>query len=77
MAKTMYSTNTSYHKRRQHNSAVKRDYCQMILGEFRFGLNQNPPKSTDPNAPAVYRFSQMPCYRFAESNEPYMKLYNE
>ena len=37
-----------------------RDYCVKILGEYRFELRQKAPRSTDPNAPEAYRFSQLP-----------------
>lgn len=31
----------------------------------------------DPNAPETMRFSQMASHRFADSNAPYMELFDE
>ena len=75
MAKTMYKTRTTQQKVKMNKA--QRDYCIKILGQYRFGLNQKAPISTDPNAPAAHRFSQLACYRFAASNKKYMDLYEE
>ena len=75
LAQTMYNTRQGV--QRSKLNSFKRDYCPYILGQFRYGLNQKAPRSTDPNAPAILRFSQMACYRFAESNAPYMQLYED
>ena len=74
MAKTMYTKRQVEPKHKL--ASFKQDYSQYILGEYRFGLNQKAPLSTDPNAAPGLRFSQMPCYRFAETNERYMELYD-
>lgn len=58
-------------------ASFKKDYSPYILGHYRFGLNQHKPKSTDPDASALLRFSQMASHRFADSNAIYMKLYDE
>ena len=57
--------------------SFKKDHSPYVLGVYRFGLNQKPPKSTDPEAPPAHRFTQMASYRFAENNARYMELYEE
>ena len=57
--------------------SFKKDYSQYILGQYRFGMNQHKPKSTDPEAPEALRFSQMSSHRFAETNAKFMDLYDE
>ena len=55
--------------------SFKKDYSPYVLGKYRFGLNQKPPRSTDPDAPESHKFTQMASYRFAASNAPFMELY--
>ena len=74
MAKSMY--NTRKVQSRHPLASFKKDYSPYIMG-FKFGLNQKAPLSTDPNAPAALRFSQMACYRFAESNARFMELFDK
>ena len=74
MAKTMYNTRKA--EPRHKLESFKKDYSKYILGQYKFGINQKAPLSTDPNAPAIMRFSQMACYRYAESNAPFMDIYN-
>ena len=75
LARTMY--NSRQGEVRHKLSSMRRDYCPQVLGYIRFGLNQKPPISTDPNAPQALRFSQMACHRFAQSNSKFMDLYDK
>ena len=59
---------------RQKLDSFKKDYSPLVLGQYRFGLNQKRP---DPKAPPALRHSQMASYRFAETNSRYMELYDE
>ena len=74
MNQTMY--NRRQVEPRHKLASFKQDYSQYVLGKYRFGLNQKAPISTDPTAAPGLRFSQMPCYRFAEKNERFMQLYD-
>ena len=74
MNQTMY--NRRQIEPRHKLASFKQDYSQYVLGKYRFGLNQKAPMSTDPTAAPGLRFSQMPCYRFAEKNERFMQLYD-
>ena len=51
---------------------IKRDYAPYVLGLYKYGLNQKAPLSNDPNASEARKFTQLPNYRFAESNAPFM-----
>ena len=70
LSKSAYNTRRGEQK--QKLTGIKRDYCEKVLGEYRFGLHQKAPLSNDPDAPAAYRFSQLAEYRFAENNKRFM-----
>lgn len=58
-------------------TGIKRDYCEKVLGQYRFGLHQKAPLSTNPDAPAAHRFSQLAEYRFASNNKRFMELFED
>lgn len=75
MARTMYNTRQVEPKHKL--ASFKQDYCEYILGEFRYGLHQKGPITKDPNAAPGLRFSQLPIYRFAENNKRFMEMYEK
>ena len=73
LPKALNRDDSAFKQKEKYQWPSHEHYLPLILGQFRFGMCQKLPASSDPEAPAIDRFSQLAKIRLREDNQKFME----